>query len=158
DPRPGLLEPYDGLAASVSDAGGGVQDAVSEPFGFGDGEGAVKAEPLRPDGEVLGDQHELQPGVVADDVDAGQVAQPGVFGGAGAVLEVGGVTVAQFEPGNVCVGLVGDEQLMAEAVVEVEQAELGAGMGSLPAGDHPGGLGPGVEVEQLGELGHPGAL
>ena len=79
DPWPGVLEAHDRLAAGVGDGGGGVQDTVSEPFGFGHGEGAVEAQPLRPGGEILGDQHELEPGVVADDVGAGQVAQPGVF-------------------------------------------------------------------------------
>ena len=43
DPRPGLLEPHDGLAAGVSNVGGGVPDAVTEPFGFGDGESTVEA-------------------------------------------------------------------------------------------------------------------
>ena len=61
----------------------------------------MEAEALGPGHEVLGDQHELQPGVVAHDVDAGQVAQPGVFGGADAVLDVGAVTVAQLQGGEV---------------------------------------------------------
>ena len=69
-----MLEPHDGLAAGVGDDGGGVEDAVAEPFGFGDGERAVEAQALGPGDEVLSDEDELQPGVVADDVDAGQVA------------------------------------------------------------------------------------
>ena len=46
---------------------------------------------------------------------------------------------------------------MAEPVVDVEQAELGAGMGSFPAGDDPGAVGP-VVVDQVGELDDPGAV
>jgi hypothetical protein len=88
DSRPGSLGPHDGLVAGAGDGGGGVEHAVTEPFRFGDGEGTVEAQPLGPGHEVLSDQHELQPGVVADDVDAGQVAQPGVFGGSDGVLDV----------------------------------------------------------------------
>ena len=62
-------------------------------------------------------KHELEPGVVADDVDARQVPQPGVFGGADAVLDMRAVTVPQLERGDVGVGLVGDEDLMAEPFV-----------------------------------------
>ena len=72
------------------------------------------------------------------DVDAGQVAQSGVFRGADAVLDVGTVTVPQLERGDVRVGLVGDEDLMSEPVVDVEQGEVGAGMRPFTAGDHPG--------------------
>ena len=78
-----------GLAAGVGDDGGGVPDAVTQLLGFGDGELAVEAQRLGPGVEVLGDQHQLQPGFVADEVLAGQVAQPGVFGGADAVLDMG---------------------------------------------------------------------
>ncbi len=92
--------------------------------------------------EVLGDQHQLQPGLVADEVLARQVAQPGVFGGADAVLDMGAVTMPQLQGGDVGVGLVGDEHLMAEPLGGVEQGELGAGVGSFAAGDHPHPLTP----------------
>ncbi len=71
----------------VHDGGGGVPDAVTQLLGFGDGAVAVEAQLLGPGVEVLSDEHQLQPGFVADEVLAGQVAQPGVFGGADAVLE-----------------------------------------------------------------------
>ena len=80
--------------------------------------------------------------VVADEVVAGQVAQPGVFGGADAVLDVGAVAVAQLQRGDVGVGLVGDEHLMPEPFGGVEQAELGAGVRPFAAGDHPRAVAP----------------
>ena len=46
---------------------------------------------------------------------------------------------------------------MSEPVVDVEQGELSAGMRPFPAGDDAGGFWP-VVVDQLGELGHPGAV
>ena len=72
----------------VHDGGGGVPDAVTQLLGFGDGAVAVEAQLLGPGVEVLSDEHQLQPGFVADEVLAGQVAQPGVFGGTDAVLDM----------------------------------------------------------------------
>ena len=86
--------------------------------------------------QVLGDEHQLQPGFVADEVLARQVAQPGVLGSADAVLDVSPVTVPQLHCGDVGVGLVGDEHLMPEPLGGVEQRQLGAGVGSFAAGGH----------------------
>ena len=47
---------------------------------------------------------------------------------------------------------------MAQSFDLVEEAELGPGMGTFLAHDHPGSLGPGGEVEAVGDLGHPGAV
>ena len=151
------LEPDDDLAAGVGDDRSGVQDPVSKGFGFGDSEGSVEAEGLAPREEVLGDQDELQPGFVADEVFTGQVAQTGVFGGADAVLDVGAVAVSQLEGGDVGGGLVGDEHLVTESFGGVEQGELGTGVGSLPTGDHPHRFAPGV-VDEIGELDQPGPV
>ena len=108
---------------------------MTQLFRFGDGELTVEAQLLSPGMEILSDQHQLQPGLVADEVFARQVAQPGVFGGADAVLDVGPVTVPQLQGGDVGVGLVGDEHLMPEPLGGVEQGQLGAGVGSFAAGD-----------------------
>ena len=156
-PWPGLLEPDDCLAAGAGDGGRGVPHAVTQLLGFGDSQLAVEAQRLRPGVEVLGDQHELQPGFVADEVLAGQVAQPGVFGGPDAVLDVGAVAVPQLEAGDVGVGLVGDEHLMAEPLGGVEQRQLGARVGTFSAGDHPHPLTPAV-VDEVGQLDQPGAV
>jgi hypothetical protein len=48
---------------------------------------------LGPGDEVLRDQHELEPGVVADHIRAGQVPESGVFRGADAVLDMRAVAV-----------------------------------------------------------------
>ena len=47
---------------------------------------------------------------------------------------------------------------MAQSFDLVEEAELGPGVRTLLADDHPGALRPGGEVETSGDLGHPGAL
>jgi hypothetical protein len=73
---------------------------VTQLLGFGDSELAVEAQLLGPGVKILGAQNELHPGFVADEVLAGQVAQPGVLGGADAVLDVGPVTVPQLEGGE----------------------------------------------------------
>ena len=152
-----LLEADDGLAAGVGDDGGGMPDAVTQLLRFGDGELAVEAQLLGPGVKVLGDQHQLQPGFVADEVLAGQVAQPGVLGGADAVLDVSAVTVAQLERGDVVVGLVGDEHLMPEPFGGVEQRQLGAGVRAFATGDDPHPVTP-VVVDEVGQLDQPGAV
>jgi hypothetical protein len=70
---------------------------------------------------------------------------------------VGVVTVAQFEAGDVA-GLVGDEDLVTQAFVLVEHAELRAGVWPFASGDHPGVLGPVAQVDEVGELDHPRAI
>ena len=67
------------------------------------------------------------------------------------------MTVAQLEGGDVGVGLVGDEHLMAEPFGGVEQGELGAGVGTFAAGDDPHPVTP-VVVDEVGELDQPGAV
>jgi hypothetical protein len=132
---------------------------INEHFAdiLSDGEFAVEAQLLGPGVEVLGDQHQLQPRFVAHEVLARQVAQAGVFGCPDAVLDVGPVTVPQLERGDVVVGLVGDEHLMAEPLGGVEQGQLGAGVGSFATGDHPHPLTP-VVVEEVAQLDQPGTV
>src|SRR5919201_3179775 len=65
----------------------------------------------------------------------------------------GALTVAQLQPSEVAVGLVGDEHL--EAVpVGVGERQLRAWVGPLAAADRPGALGPASQVEacKLGDL------
>ena len=65
--------------------------------------------------------------------------------------------VAALEQGDVLALLVGDEALVAVAVLVCE-AQLGAGVGALLADDQAGALGPAGEVDPVGQLGDPGPL
>ena len=113
------------------------EQPVAQGLGLGHRERAVQQQRLGPDGEVLGGQDQLEPdGVAAPSVE-GEVGKAGGLGGADAVLDAGALTVAQLQPGQVGVGLVGDEDLEAVPVV-VAEAQLGAGVGVLAAADHPG--------------------
>ena len=55
-------------------------------------------------------------------------------------------------------GLVGDERGVAPSFDVVEQRQLGAGVGSFPSHDQPGPLGPGPEVDEVGEVSHFGPV
>ena len=70
-PGPALIEAQDEAPAGGAEAGGEVQDAVAEPFGFDLAELAGEAQRLRPDGQVVGGQRELEPGSVGVPVLAG---------------------------------------------------------------------------------------
>jgi hypothetical protein len=120
----------------ADEAGGDVQQPVAQRLGLGDGEGAVEQQRLGPAGEVWGGQDQLQPdGVAAQQVE-GEVAQPGGLGGADAVLDPSALAVPQLQPGDVGIGLVGEEDLEAVPVV-VAEAQLGAGVGVLSSADRP---------------------
>ena len=68
----------------------------------------------------MGGQDQLQPDGVAPPPVEGEVAQAGGFGGADAVLDPGALAVPQLQPGEVAVGLVGEEDLEAVPVVVAE--------------------------------------
>jgi hypothetical protein len=53
------LQVHEGASAGVGNAGGGVQQAVAQPFGFGAGELAVQGERLGPGQQVQRDQGQL---------------------------------------------------------------------------------------------------
>jgi hypothetical protein len=105
----------------------------------------------------LGAQDQLQPDGVATQEVEGEVAKPGGLGGADAVLDAGALAVPQLQPSKVRVGLVGEEDLEAMAVV-VAEAQLGAGMGVLPPAARPGPFRPGVQVDEAGQLADLGAI
>lgn len=58
---------------------------------------------------------------------------------------------------DIGVGEVGDEHLVAETI-GVGEGELGPGMGFRAPGDGPGAHRPQREVDEIGDLGHLGAL
>ena len=74
-----------------------MEHAVTEPFRFRDRERTIETEGLRPCDQVLGGEYELEPCVVADDIDAWEVAEASVFRGADPVLDMRAVTVGQLE-------------------------------------------------------------
>ena len=114
-----------------------MEQPVAQGLGLGHGQGAVQQQRLGPDGEVLGGQDQLEPDGVAAPPVEGEVGQAGGLGGADAVLDPGALAVPQLQPGQVRVGLVGEEDLEAVPVV-VAEAQLGAGVGVLAAADRPG--------------------
>jgi DNA-binding MarR family transcriptional regulator len=151
------LQAQDEAAGMADDAGGEVEEPVAQRLGFGVGQWAGKQQRLGKAGEVLGGKDELEPDGVAAPPVEGEVGQAGGLGGADAVLDPGPLAVPQLQPGKVRVGLVGDKALEAVAVV-VGEAQLGAGMGILPAADPPGAGRPGVQVDPAGQLAHLGAV
>jgi hypothetical protein len=119
-PWPAALQPQDHAAGVADNSCGDVQQPVAERLGFGDGERAVQQQRLGPAGEVLGGKDQFQPDAVAAPLVEGQVGQPGGFGGADAVLDPGALAMAQLQPGEVRVGLVGEQDLEAVPVVVAE--------------------------------------
>jgi hypothetical protein len=156
-PWPGGLQPQDEAAGMADDAGGDVQQPVAQRLGFGAGQRAGKEQRLGPAAKVLGGQDQLEPDGVAAPAVERQVGQAGGLGGADAVLDPGALPVAQLQPGQVRVGLVGEEDLEAVAVV-VGEAQLGAGVGVLSSADRPGARRPGVQVDPAGQLAGLGAV
>ena len=105
----------------------------------------------------MGGQDQLEPDGVAAPAVERQVLEAGGLGGADAILDPGALAVPQLQPGDVTVGLVGHKHL--EAVpVGVGEAQLGAGMGVLPAADRPGARRPSVQVHPAGQLAGLGAV
>ena len=114
-----------------------MEQAVAEPFRFGVGEaGAVECEVSAPGQQVVGAEHELQPGVVDRERVRWQVGEAGGFGVADLSFDAAASAVERFEVGDVGVGQIGDEHLVAVAV-DVGEGELGAGVWLFAAGDHP---------------------
>jgi hypothetical protein len=56
---------------SAGEPGGGVQDAVTQPLGFGGGEFSLQGKQLQPGDEVGGDGGEGAPGVVDGELAGG---------------------------------------------------------------------------------------
>ncbi len=79
-PRPFAREVEDEAAGMPGEAGGDVEQPVAEPLGLAAGElGAREQETLRPEEQVLADQHELEPGRVRLEVAEGEVRKAAVL-------------------------------------------------------------------------------
>src|SRR5215216_6717848 len=108
-PRPGGLQPQDEAAGVAGHAGGDMQQPVAQGLGLGHRERTVQQQRLGPAAKVLGGQDQLQPNGVAPHEVERQVLEAGGLGGADAVLDPGALAVAQLQPGQAGVGLVGDK-------------------------------------------------
>ena len=146
-----------GASAVTHELGGDVEQPLAKALGFGDREFAVQADQLGPGEEVLGDQRELEPGLVVLERVVREVAHAGVLAGADAVLDPGAAAVTQFQRGDVVLVLVGEKARVPVAAL-VEDRELRAGVWTLAPDDQPGALGPGGQVHAVGQLADPGAV
>jgi hypothetical protein len=63
-PGPGGGDAQRAAALPADEPGGGVQDAVAQPFRFGQGQLAIEGEQLEPGDEVGGDRGRDAPGLV----------------------------------------------------------------------------------------------
>ena len=156
-PGPVAVELEVGAAAVTDELAGDVQQPVTEAFRFGGRELAGQADQLGPAEQVLGDQRELEPGLVVLEGVVREVAHAGVLAGADAVLDAGAAAVTQLQDGDVVAVLVGEEARVPVAVL-VEDRELRAGVRTLAAADQPGALGPRGQIEPVGQLGDPRAV
>src|SRR3990172_7120462 len=99
------------------EAGGDVEQPVAEPLRLAAGEvGAREQESLRPEEQVLADQHQLEPGRVRLEVAEGEVGKAGVLAAGDPVLAGGAGAVELLEAGDPRALLVGEEDLEAVAV------------------------------------------
>jgi hypothetical protein len=135
-----------------------VQQALAHALGLGERELPVQAEPGGPAQQGLGEERDLQPGLVVGEGGEGHLCHPGLLADADRVLDAGAAAVAQLEGSDVGVLLVGDEGGVAVAGLAVEDRELGAGVRALAPDDQPRALGPARKVEAIGEPRDLGAL
>ena len=138
-------------AAGEREPGGDVQQPVTQPFRFGLRELAVKHEGLGPDDQVVREHHDLQPHLVHRERLERQLAQAGVLVVTDPVLNAGALAVTTFQDGDVRIGLVGEDRLEAVPVV-VGERQLRARVRTLATDNQPGPIGPGAEIEAVGDL------
>jgi hypothetical protein len=138
--RPGEREP-----------GGDVKQPVAQPLGLGLGQLAVEDERLGPDDQVVRERDDLEPHLVERERLERELGQAGVLVVTDPVLDVRVLAVAALQDGDVLVGLVGEDRLDAVAVV-VGERQLRAGVRTLTPHDQPGALGPGGQINHVGDL------
>ncbi len=126
-------------------------------FGSALASSPVQADQPGPAEQVLGDQRDLQPGLVVLEGVVREVAHAGVLAGADRVLNAGAAAVTQLQDGDVVAFLVGEEARVPVTVL-VEDRELRAGVRTLAAADQPGTFRPLGQVHAVCQLRHPGAV
>ena len=159
-PGPGRRDFQVPAALAFDDPPGGVQDLVAQGLWFCFGQVAVEGEEPQPGQQVTGDGGGLAPGGIDLVVSRGQMSQAGAFRAADLVFDSGLGSVAGFEELDLPAGGVGGGDLVALALVLLEQGQLGAGVGVLPADDDPHVRRPpgeavtaGAVAQQPGQLG-----
>lgn len=145
-------------AAARRDPGGDVKHPVTDRFRGGSAELADAADALRPAEQVVRSEAEVHSDLVVDDVIEGPVGESAGFGVADDVLGACALALLQLECGDVVAGLGGDERGVTEPFDRVEQRQLRARMGTLTPDDQPGPIGPGRQVDELGEFDDFGAV
>jgi hypothetical protein len=113
-----------------------VQQAVVQGLGSARARSGVEQEQAQaqPGEQVDADGRGGAPGLVDGEFLGGQVAQAGVFAGADAVLDAGVGAVTGLQPLRPAGGGVGGDQLVAPAVVVLEQRQLRPRSWVSPAG------------------------
>src|SRR5487761_1854715 len=135
DPPPRSLQAQMKPAPAAAEAAGYVEQAVAQALRLPSSWHSGRQQELTgPGHQVGGHEHQLEPRLVGSEVAEGKVPQPGLLAAANPVLDAGVAAMEGLEIGDVRVGLVGDEDLVAGAD-GVGEAELGAGMGDLAAAD-----------------------
>lgn len=157
-PWPGDGDSQVEAAAFAGEAGGGMQQLVAELLGLGIGEFAVQEQGAGPGGQVDRGQGQLQPGRVDMEVAGGEAAVAGGLAAADAVFDPGVCAVADLQilHGALSAWGVREEDLVAHALIEVEQGELGTGVRSLAADGDPVAVGISGQVDHAGQLGDLG--
>jgi hypothetical protein len=122
-----------------------------QPLGFGLGQFAVEGQCLGPDDQVVREHHDVQPHLVERKLLKRELGQAGVLVIADAVLDVRGLAMAAFDDRDVLIGLVGEDRLEAVAVV-VGERHLRSGVRTPTAHDQPEPLGPGRQINRVGDL------
>ena len=87
----------------TDEPGSEVQQPVPRSLRFGVGECGVETGQFHSGEEVLGDQGELEPGLLVREGVMGEIAHAGVLAGAYAVLHTGAAAVAELERGDALV-------------------------------------------------------
>ena len=103
-PRPAPGQPEPSSPAAPAESGGDVQHPEPQQLGFDDGQVAGQREQPEPGGQVGGNGHQLQPGLVDLEFSRRESAEAAVSGGPDPVLHAGVSAVPGLEepelPGN----------------------------------------------------------
>src|SRR5438270_3422354 len=106
-PRPCVLQVELGAPAGEREPRADMQQPVAQALGLGFGELALERQRLRPDDQIVREQHDLQPHLVEREFLERELGKAGVLVVADSVLDMGALAVAVLEHRDVLLGLVG---------------------------------------------------
>lgn len=160
-PGPGRRDPQAEAASTAGEAGGNVQQSVVMFLGFGSGQFAIQQKDSGPGEEIDRCEAEFEPGGVDVEMAGGDASEASGLTAPDVVPDGGVSALADLkEPCGAAAGVggIGQECLMVQARVVVEQGQLGAGVRSFaPHGDAGAGRVTG-EVDHAGQFGDFGAV